>query len=66
MMLLVFLEGSLLLEGVGIISAWPNILKDFKTDVFEVDLLIVITSVPFPMYLVLTFAGTRRSTKFEY
>jgi len=66
MTLLVFLGGSLLLKGIGIISACPKILNDFKTDVFEVDPLIVITSVPFPTYQVLTFVGTRSSTKFEY
>jgi len=64
--LLVFLGGSLLLEGVGIVSTCPKMLNDFKTDAFEVDSLIVITSVPFPMYQVRAFAGTRSSTKFEY
>jgi len=46
--LLVFLAGSSLLEGVGIVSACPRVLNDFKADVFEVDPLIVITSVTFP------------------
>jgi len=55
-----------LLKGVGTISACPIILNDFKTDVFEVNPLIVITSVPFPTYQVLAFAGIRSSTKFEY
>jgi len=64
--LLVFLGGSLLLEGVGIVSACPKVLNGFKADVFEVDPLIVVTSVPFPTYQVLAFAGTRSSTKFEY
>jgi len=48
--LLVFLRGSSLLEGVGVVSACPKVLNDFKTVVFEVDSLIVITSVPFPTY----------------
>jgi len=66
MTLLVFLGGSSLLEGVGIVSACPKVLNDFKTDVFEVDPLIVITSVPFPTYQVLAFASTRSGTEFEY
>jgi len=66
MTLLVFLGGSSLLEGVGIVSACPKGLNDFKADVFEVDPLIVITSVPFPMYQVLAFASMRSGTKFEY
>jgi len=48
--LLVFLRGSSLLEVVGVVSACPKVLKDFKNDVFEVDPLIVITSIPFPKY----------------
>jgi len=64
--LLVFLGGSLLLEGVGIVSACPKVLNNFKADVFEVGPFIVITSVPFPSCQVLAFAGTRSSTKFEY
>jgi len=55
-----------LLEGVGVLSACPIILYDFKTDVFQVDPLIVNTSVTFPSYQVLAFAGTRSSTKFDY
>jgi len=47
-MLLVFLGGSLQLEGVEIVSACPKVLKDNKTDVFKVDPLNVMTSVPFP------------------
>jgi len=58
MMLLVFLAGFSLLEGIGIVSACPKILNNFKTDVFEVDLLIIITSVPFPTHQVLAFAST--------
>jgi len=50
MTLLVFLEGSSLLEGVGIVSTCPKVLNDFKADVFEVDPLIGITSVSFPTY----------------
>jgi len=65
-MLLMFLGRSSLLEAVGVVSTCPKILNDCKTDVFEVDPLIVITSVPFPTYQVLAFAGTRRSMKFEY
>jgi len=42
-----FLGGSSLLEGVGIVSGCPKVLNYFKTDVFEVDPLIVMTSVPF-------------------
>jgi len=64
--LLVFLGGSSLLAGVGVVPACPKVLYDFKTDVFEVDPLIVITSVPFPTYQVLAFASTRSGTKFEY
>ena len=65
-MLPVFLGGSLLLEGVGIVSACPKVLNDFKTDVFDVDPLIIITYEPFPMYQVLTFACMRSSIKFKY
>jgi len=64
--LLVFLGGSSLLEGVGVVSACPKVLNDFKGDVFEVDPFIVITSIPFPTYKVLAFASTRSGTKFEY
>jgi len=64
--LLVFLGGSSLLEGVGIISAYPKVLNNFRADVFEVDPFIVITFVPFPTYQVLAFASTRSSTEFEY
>jgi len=62
----VFLGGSSLLEGVGVVSACPKVLHDLKTDVFEVDPFIVITSVPFPTYQALAFASTRSGTKFEY
>jgi len=62
MTLLVFLGRSSLLEGVGILSACPKVFNNFKTDVFEVDPLIVLTSVPYPGYQILAFAGTRRST----
>jgi len=55
-----------LLAGVGVVPACPKVLYNLKTDVFEVDLLIVITSVPFPTYQVLPFASTRSGTKFEY
>jgi len=64
--LLVFLGGSSFLKGVGVVSACTKVLHDFKADVFEVDPLIVITSVPFPMYQVLALASTRSGTKFEY
>ena len=50
MTLLVFLEGSLLLEDVGIVSTCLKVLNYFKTDISKVDLLIVITSVYFPTY----------------
>ena len=66
MTLLVFLGGSSLLEGVGVVSLGPKILNDFKTDLFQAYPLIVIPSIPFLTYQVLAFAGTRRSTKFEY
>ena len=66
MMLLVFLGGCLLVEGIGIVSACPKVLNNFKTDIFEVDSLIGITSIPFPTYQVLAFAGMRCSTKLEY
>ena len=66
MTLLVFLGESSLLEGIGIVAACPKALNHFKADVFEGDPLIVITSVTFPSYKVLAFAGTRSSTKFEY
>jgi len=59
--LLVFLEGSSFLEVVGIVSGYPKVLNDFKADILKVDPLIIITSVPFPMYQVLAFAGTRGS-----
>jgi len=64
--LLVFLAGSSLFEGIGIVSACPKILNDFKTDVFEIDPFSVITSITFPSNQVLAFAGTRSSTEFEY
>jgi len=66
MTLLMILGGSSLLEGVGVVSACPKVLNDFKANVFEVDPLIVITSVPFPKYQVLGFACTRSGRKFEY
>ena len=53
-------------EGVAIVSTCPKILHDFKTDVFEVDPLIVITSIPFPRYQVLTSASTRSSMEFKH
>jgi len=62
----VFLGGSSLLEGVGIVSACTKIIKDFKTDVFEVDPLIVITWVTSLSCQVLAFASTRGITEFEY
>jgi len=65
-MLLVFLGGSSLLEGVGIVSACPKVLNYFQIDVFEVDPLIIITSVTFPKYQVLALASTSSSTKFRY
>jgi len=65
-MLLVFLRGSSLLEGVGIVSTCPKILNNFKTDVFEVDPLIFITSITVPTHQVLACAGMRSSTKFKY
>jgi len=64
-MLFVFLRGSSFLEGVGVVSACPKVLHDFKADVFEVDPFIVITCVPFPTYQVLAFASTRSGTKFK-
>ena len=66
MTLLVFVGGSSLLTGVGVVSTCPKVLNDFKADVLEVDPLIIITSVTFPSYQVLAFAGTRSSTKLEY
>jgi len=66
MMLLVFLGGSSLIEGVAIVSACAKVLHALKTDVFEVDPLIVITSVPFQTSQVLALASTSRGTKFEY
>ena len=53
-------------EGIGVVSACAKVLNDFKPDVFEVDLLIIINSVPFPTYQVLALSGIRRGTKFEY
>jgi len=44
----------------------PKVLNDVMTNVFEVDLLIVIISITYPLYQVLAFSGTRGSTKFEY
>jgi len=65
-MLLVFLGGSSLLEGIGMVSTCQKVLNNFKADVFKVDPLIVITFVTFPSYQLLAFASTRSSTKFEY
>jgi len=65
MTFLVFLRGSSLFEGVGIVSTCPNLWNNFKTDVFKVDPLIVITSVTLPSHQVLAFSGKRGSTKFE-
>jgi len=64
--LLVFLGGSSLLEGVGVVSAYAIVLNDFKADVLEVDPFIVLTFVPFTTYQVLAVARTRSGTKFEY
>jgi len=61
-----FLGGSSLLEGVGIVSTCPKVLNDFKADVFEVDPFIVITYIPFPTSQVLAFASTSSCTNFEY
>jgi len=61
-----FPGGSLLLEGVGVASAYPKVLNDFKANIFKVDPLIVITSVTFPPYQVLAFASEGSSTKFEF
>ena len=66
MTILVFLRGSSLLEGVGIVSDCPKVLNDLKTDVFEVDPRIVSTSVRFLTYQVLIFASMRSGMKFEY
>ena len=55
-----------MLEGVGIISACSKVLNDFWTDVFEVDPLIVITSITFVSNQVLAFASMRSSTEFEH
>jgi len=63
---LAFLSGSSLLEGIGIVSTCQKVLNDFQANVFKVDPLIVISSIPCPMYYVWAFAGTRGSTKFEY
>jgi len=49
MTVLVFLGGSLLLTGVGIVSADPKVLNDFKADIFIFDSLIVATSILFPI-----------------
>ena len=62
---LVFLEGSSLFEGGGVVSACPKVLNDFKADIFKVDPFIVITSLPFPTYQILAFASTRSGTKFK-
>jgi len=64
--LLVFLGGPSLPKGVAIVPGSTKVLNDFKTEIFEVDLLIIITSVRFQTYQVLAFASYRRSTKFEY
>jgi len=66
MTFLVFLGESSLLEGVGVVSACPKVLKAFNADIFEVNPLIIIPAVPFPTYQVLTFARTKSTTKFEY
>ena len=66
MKLLMFLGGSSLLKGVGLVSTCPKVLNDFKADVFEIDPLIVITSITFSLYQVLAFSSLRRSSKFEY
>ena len=66
MMLLVFLGGSLLLKGIRIVWTCSNILNNLKPDVFKVDLLIFITSIPFPTYQVLVHYRTASSTVFKY
>jgi len=55
-----------LLESVGVVSGCPKVLNDFKADVFEVDPIIVITSVTFLSHQVLAFTGRRSGTKFKY
>ena len=64
--LLVFLGGSSFLKVVGVVSACAKVLYDCKTNHFEVDPLIEITSITFRSHQVLAFAGTRRGTEFEY
>jgi len=64
--ILVFLRGFSNLVGVAMVSTCSKVLNDFKTDLFEVDPLIVITPVPFLLYQVFTFVSTGSSTKFEY
>jgi len=41
-------------------------LNIFKADAFEVDPLIIITSIHFQAYQVSAFTGTRSSKKFKY
>jgi len=64
--LLVFLGGSSLLESVEVVYSCPKVTNDFKAYVYEVDPLIIITSVTFPSRQVLAFPSTRSSTKLEY
>ena len=59
MTIIVFVGGFSLLEGVGIEFACTKAWNDFKTNVFEVNSLIVITSVHFPSHQVLAFSSTR-------
>jgi len=55
-----------LLVGVGVISACPKVLNGFQTDVFEVNPLIVITSVALLSHQVLAFVSTMSSAKFKF
>jgi len=64
--LIVFVGAISLPEAIGIVSACQKILNDFKTDIFEVNVLIVIIFLSFPTSKVLAFGSTWRGTKFEY
>jgi len=59
---LILLVRSLLLESVGIVSISLKVLSDFKTNIFKVELFIIITFIPFPMNLVLVLDSIRSST----
>jgi len=66
MTLLMFLARFSLLEGVEIVSTCSKVFNDYKTNIFKVDPLFLITSISFSMYQALAFACMTSGRKFKY